>query len=80
MALFTKRDRIAIAIISALILIGCAPSRAWAPDGMYTETSTYDSGQTLYQEVGVTGALSENIRMGNDEISDEASLPTQDQE
>lgn len=47
-----------------LILVGCAPSRHWAPDSVYTETSTYDDGDHLYQEVGVSGTLGKSgVRM-----------------
>lgn len=46
------------------LLISCSGCiRAWKPDTVYEETSTYDWGQTVYQEVGVSGPISDRVTM-----------------
>ncbi len=54
--------RKALSLILLLLTLGaCAPTKPfWRPDTIYTETSTYDEGNTLYQEVGVGGEIGDS--------------------
>lgn len=44
-----------------VLLAGCVGP--WKPDTVYEETSSYDWGQTVYQEVGVSGPISDTVTM-----------------